>query len=467
MIIRVYTFSKRHNSTAIPSGGTDLNVRLKDNCTILNPMIEFTGEYTGWNYAYIPKFNRYYFASSPGYSTGNIYTMELAVDVLASWKTNIGSTRAFIEHCSNGTITIKDSRIAVSGAFERNVSLSPFAGALANQSTAPSGTFCLTALAKDGRYPSGIMTTYFMTYSQMRQLANVLVDPAAFEEIAQYFTNPFDAIAECSYIPLDVSSYLVTADLQHVKIATYDTGILAKIASATNFALQSQHTTIEIPYRTDSEGNPWSGYLKLEPFTSMELFCPFCGSKAISPESVYGLEQILIDYSVDFISGNVQAFAYNKREILAEFSGNCRTLIPVGQSQPLPYRAFAAEASTFVSGAGANAIVQQAGIKSPFGLLFAPSSHKIAGGFSGSPLGAILGNETMRWQQFVLAVTQHNPSDYAYNYEDIIGQSSYRVRSISGAGGYVQTSGASVAAPATDAELDQINSMLDNGIYYE
>ena len=51
------------------------------------------------NYAYIPKFNRWYFISNTIYELGTWY-LQLRCDVLATYKTEIGNSSHYIERCS-------------------------------------------------------------------------------------------------------------------------------------------------------------------------------------------------------------------------------------------------------------------------------------------------------------------------------------------------------------------------------
>lgn len=65
----------------------ELNIVLKDDVNIVNPIL-LIKNFTGGNYAYIDKFNRYYYISSIEL-TGDIYKLFLNVDVLGSFKNDI------------------------------------------------------------------------------------------------------------------------------------------------------------------------------------------------------------------------------------------------------------------------------------------------------------------------------------------------------------------------------------------
>ena len=65
MKVKFFSFAKKENSTAQPTGGTEYECQIKRESGILNPEIilniGLTGAPAGWNYAYIADFSRHYF----------------------------------------------------------------------------------------------------------------------------------------------------------------------------------------------------------------------------------------------------------------------------------------------------------------------------------------------------------------------------------------------------------------------
>lgn len=63
---------------------------LREECDILNPAIVITAEnLTGYNYMYVPEFNRYYFITDIRSVRNGVWEVVGRVDVLESWKSNI------------------------------------------------------------------------------------------------------------------------------------------------------------------------------------------------------------------------------------------------------------------------------------------------------------------------------------------------------------------------------------------
>lgn len=71
---------------------------LRDNCSIITPSILCNLESpVGFNYAYIPTFERYYFVKNITVFNNNLYLLDLEVDVLMSNKTEILDQTGIIE----------------------------------------------------------------------------------------------------------------------------------------------------------------------------------------------------------------------------------------------------------------------------------------------------------------------------------------------------------------------------------
>lgn len=101
MNINFYNFSKKENSTATPTGdGTVIACTMKTPASLQAPIVELTSATPPlYNYAHITDLGRYYFVTGVTYNRG-IWEVALRVDVLASFKTDIGSTSMYFERSS-------------------------------------------------------------------------------------------------------------------------------------------------------------------------------------------------------------------------------------------------------------------------------------------------------------------------------------------------------------------------------
>ena len=71
---------------------------LKDGCSVLSPSVVLTGEnLSGFNYAYIPQFSRYYFIKEITSVKNGLWEISMRVDVLETYQTQIKAQKAVVE----------------------------------------------------------------------------------------------------------------------------------------------------------------------------------------------------------------------------------------------------------------------------------------------------------------------------------------------------------------------------------
>lgn len=96
--VTFYTFSKNPDSTARPSGGRDFECEIIAPSSVISPQILLSlggGNPSGYNFAYISDFNRYYWVTDWTYDKG-LWAASLSVDVLATYRDEIGSSSQYI-----------------------------------------------------------------------------------------------------------------------------------------------------------------------------------------------------------------------------------------------------------------------------------------------------------------------------------------------------------------------------------
>ena len=106
MNVRLYTYSKKVNSTAHPStsGGTGYSCTLKDPSSLLNPVILLKiSNPTNKNYAYIEEFGRFYWIRD-WVSDHNMWEAHLQVDPLASWRSGIRASSQYVDRADQNVI---------------------------------------------------------------------------------------------------------------------------------------------------------------------------------------------------------------------------------------------------------------------------------------------------------------------------------------------------------------------------
>ena len=103
--------NKNRNSTKKPptTPSTETLCLLKDTTSVLNPSLIIQGNndtfegksFPDYNYCYIEDFHRYYFVKEIISVSANVWEIDCEVDVLATYRTEILGTRAFVTYAQS------------------------------------------------------------------------------------------------------------------------------------------------------------------------------------------------------------------------------------------------------------------------------------------------------------------------------------------------------------------------------
>lgn len=121
-----YKFSKRANSTKQPVNetGTDFSVVLKDKCSYDRPV--FLLENSGTlDINYIKWGSWYYHVTDISYVRNDLFEVVCDLDVLATYKTEIGATSAFVLYDTSANTEIPDTRLSNKTSTSVSMSYAP------------------------------------------------------------------------------------------------------------------------------------------------------------------------------------------------------------------------------------------------------------------------------------------------------------------------------------------------------
>lgn len=453
----LYNFSKKENSTAQPTGGVSFSCVLKDDSAILNPILLFnigTETFpTSYNYAYIPSYNRYYWISEWTWIEG-IWKAALTVDVLASWKSYIGNTRAYIlRAASDFNENIPDTQFPMTGETRTIYSLgvNPWTGNLNG------GSYIVGIIGKQS-ITVGAVSYYVFSQTQFRALCNYLFGSPAWLNIttieenalkAQF--NPFQYIVSCNWFPFQINTAGAT---NVIRFGWWD----IMLDAGTMPSLPQYRTTISFPITKHPQTTNKGAWVNISPYTEMMLFVPPFGWMQINPQDFYTSDMLYCEILVDLISGlGMLAIAKD----FDELGGSTRLAYYFSQvSVPIQL----SQISTDIIGAAGSVINGVLGDRFDLGRIgngignaiqsLIPKSQSI-----GANVGFTGFNQLPRLSFWFHTI--------ASDYRAAIGRPYCDDGVINSFSGYLLCNNAVVSAPATSTELESISSFLNNGFYYE
>ena len=472
MTVYFFAFSKKKNSTAQPtlSNGTQFTVELKEDCSIMNPVLVMTANTTGmpspftpayFNYAYISNFSRYYFITDVQYILGH-WEFYLTVDVLASFKTAIGGTSAYIErssNTSNGTIT--DMLYPAT----TDVSISSPTVSHNWKGVAPSGgAYILGVINNQNSNHIGAVTYYAMDTAGLNSLfaylfGNNIYQAGSITEIGEdlfkSLFNPFQYIVSCLWLPGYPSSYGSTTG--NVIVGYWTTNVTAYLVSAIT---EARYVTAEVPNHPQiSRGS----FLNYAPYTKITLYCPPFGAIPIDPYFTnvgrYLYAKTLVDVAtgeaVINVSFRANSSAVWNNKVCATKSA--RMGVPIQIAQVLSD--YSGSVGSILSGA---------------------SSGSIAGIISGAIGGAV--QSAIASQTPNVSTTGSNGSFNTFMDEPALVVEHYKIadednadfgrplmsnRTINTIPGFIKCADGHFSGTCFDTEKDAINRYLVDGFYYE
>ena len=472
--LTLYTFSKRSNSTAAPSGaGASFDVVLKDRTDLLNPvfMLELA-DVPEWNYAAFS--GRYYFIDRVESVTNAIWALHCSVDVLATYKASIQASSAFVAFDTAANTELTDSRLSMITSQTTQVNSANFALL---------GTDVSAVVSIVGQENT---TTYQMSISDAANLMNGLdtwLDTAipdtttgstdaaeAIEQLTQMSMDAFrqlvatgsakDCIKSAVIVPVPLSA--IWASSKRIWLGQYNTGRVAKAIPTDRSRVAKDIITVAIPWQA-------ADWRRNSPYHSIYLYIPYIGYQRIPTGDIIGETNISIESSIDIASGDTIMRVYTASKTIAQYTAQLGISFPIGASNVTPLQvantilsagqSAAHTAGSFLTGNIGGGIAGGLGTVQGIMNNLEPLPSSIGGNSGGASLG--LANTVYCISVF------HDTNVAPDSISAIMGTPTRSVKSLGSLSGYVQTIGASVAGSMTETERARINQLLDGGIYLE
>ena len=495
-------FEKRNNSTKRP-GSSDtaytINGFLREPCSLENPSINFK-EFPSnihpqaYNYCFIPVFSRYYFIRDWTWNDA-LWECSMEEDYLASWKFQIGATRAYVmRSASDYNEDIIDRLYPCTTDFTTSkvTMQSSYYG------TSPSGGCYVVGIICNSNFSSsqigGATTYYVLTPSQMSNLMGYLLSSNFSEDIgfsstwnplqqltqdvAKAFINPIQYITSCMWFPEPYSAFTSDDNPRTIVLGYWD----CDSNRAQGYRLTSYNykeiAYSQVPSHPDALTR--GRYLNHSPFTRINISVPPFGSLPIDLSYFNSGEYIICDINIDPMTGKAIMRVTKSQThyldvnspVVAEISAMFGIPIQLSQMTPDYLSAF----NTFLGmkenySAGIENQISKSGYYVDNGVFGNIKSQEISGiqdaitsimpsvsstGVNGSTL--MLTTEPTMTAQFFNIVDEDNIE---------FGRPLCSVKTINTLSGYVQCSDADVNYPCLANEKSIIINYLHSGFFWE
>lgn len=465
MNVSFYNFAKKENSTAVPSGsGTVIACVMKTPASLQAPVLELSSASPPtYNYAYIQDLGRYYFITGVTYNRG-LWEVAMRVDVLASFKSDIGGTSMYIERSSaqkNGDLIDKFYPVTDAYSISRTQIRAAITGMWTN------GSFVLTILDGDsstgntvyqfaptefGKFIQSLMVTGADTYDSVWDSINQMIKVTNYE--------PLKYIGACFWFPDPAFApgpvYAVTS----IKMGNFTaTGFSCYPidGSATN----TMTYTVSLPSHPQASAR--GGFCNLEPFSEYSLNLGPFGNIRLDSTALAKATSLSISIKIDPFTGKARAIiTTNIGAVVANMSTQwgVPVLIAGGTSVNL------GGAGQTLAGAGAALIGAASG-----NLLAAAGgmSNYVEGiaDMAKGTFSTVGSNGAMVDHQFAMDFVARfftiANDDNANN-----GRPYCAINTPATLTGYmIAEKGLVASSAATRPELDAINTYMEGGFYYE
>lgn len=174
------------------------------------------------------------------------------------------------------------------------------------------------SLPSVGAINTGLVSIYNPSLSQLRSLASFLWSDDFVDTVAKLNSNPMESLISLALLPFAPS----TGASLNITVGNIDTGVSAPSVGNQYMAVHCGSVRIE---------ENWRSALDYAPYTTIEMFVPFCGMKTLKTEDVMN-RTISLEYNCDVLSGCAVASLKCESQVLYEWNCNIAMQIPLTAS---------------------------------------------------------------------------------------------------------------------------------------
>lgn len=486
MNVGFYNFTKRENSTLQPGVGVvrdDFACKLKDNCSIISPIIELvvpTG-YTitsliNYNYCYIQDFSRFYFVADKVFLTNNIIEYHLECDVLATYRQQIGAASEYVLRSAS----TYDTNV-LDDLYPMNAEVSYINGTYTGPGVTPvvekwnpfgaSNMIILGIINSSNTNKNGAVTYYKISYPTLCNMMQYLLGSAGYfnlnpseisDNLAKALVNPIQYITEAFYIPYDFGTPYNAEDL---KMGWWDLptdgnyqGIPMSGTPGINDAVAIASGRFYIPIHPQSSAR--GRYMRCAPWSRYMLYAGPFGNIPIDPATITNSDYINLDVYGNMFGDCMLVISNQYGYTISKHRSNVKHTFTIGQVNNDP--------ASFISGVlgvGSGTIAR--GMSSAVGAIMSGASGIISNASNLYPQCQTFGTNSSGADNdiyWTLVGEFHNAVDNDNTHR---GRPLCQVKTISTLSGYILVADADIAVPGTAEENEKIKAYMNGGFYYE
>lgn len=446
MEIKVYSgFSKAINSTKQPTGGTTKTVRLKDGCSVINPVFLLTGydlsnNYVSWG-------SRYYYIDDIVILHNDLAEYHCSTDVLATYKDNIGASSQYVvRSASSYDPKVIDTRYpTIADTDEGFVPLTDISSGIDYSN----GTFVLGVKSKDS--DTGV-AFYALTPQQFGDFCAYLYSDQWLTAtditvtLQKMLNDPFDYIISCNWYPFTLS---FTSAPLYFGFFDWTGHSMARIPESSRIKSFSHTGTLP-----DHPQIARGSYLNAAPFTKMMLNLYSFGQCVLDPNRFLDSRSVTVTLNIDLFTGIGVCRVLSSTGVVFQSSATCSVPIQLSQARidltrPLTALAGAAENIGADNYLGAAAAIGDA-VKGAVPQI--------------SSMGAVGSMAAYYYNAPIIDCIFYRISaeDQAQ-----IGRPLCAPRTISGLSGFIQCDSVDLDTVASKAEKTEIIAYMEGGFFYE
>lgn len=491
--VNLYSFTKRENSTKRPTGtGTAFDCTLIEETSLMNPVFKLSIAQNpiGKNYAYVSDFNRYYFITDIS-SKQNFWYISCTCDVLASFKTELGSQSHYILRSDSeydGSITDNVYPAKSTARTYKDSANNDYDPLHISDSTNFSYILGIVGLGDDLASNFGAIRYYVLKPYGLKNFMSYLMDNVdSWGSIAQSdyslgvqkaLINPIQYIKSCICVPLGYND-INPSNRSYIRFGYYrydkpssssddDIGVISddKVVKT----MESTYFTLRSHPQAANRGI----YLNKQPFTKYTLHYGPWGDIDIDPMLLKEGNALVLQILYDLIAGTGRLIVRsNAAGAPVVFNGTAKVGVDVNLSQvykdALAYEKATTNTLFGAISAGTNAAMSNnpiGGIASGLGFITSGVQDMtrlnyptVSGvGSSGSYL-SFKDPENLYLTTKCMDIVDENREE--------IGRPLCKTRQINTLSGYILCDKADCQITGTQEEATKINHYLNSGFFYE